>query len=386
MSCGVLPAQQLNAIRKELGNRTAHVRWRNTGKVAKKELPRGPAGRRTGGGTPGADDPSSRNIPWPPPIWTDPRPDWFEGTEDNLDIKKARESSTRTITVWKNRRGASSSTWPSGSSNPTARAPSFALPAPRGRARPPWASPSPVPWGGNSSASPWAASGTKRRSGATAGPTSGPSRAASSRVCAVPRRTTRSLCSPKSTRWAATSVATPRRPPGGPGSGPNFSFMDHYWTCVRFVPRDVHHHGQCPGHDPPGPARPPGIIELVSSTQEEKLSIARRYLIPRRSRKTADTVPDHLHEGGHPADHCRLYPGGGVRNWSGRSPRSAGRGHAIAEGTLERAIIRMKDVQRYLGHERVIAETAARTAKPGWVMGLAWTPREGTSSSSRPHP
>ncbi len=56
-----------------------------------------------------------------------------------------------------------------------------------------------------------AACATKRRSAATAGPTSARCRARSSSRCARRRPATRCSCSTRSTRWARTSAATRRR-------------------------------------------------------------------------------------------------------------------------------------------------------------------------------
>jgi ATP-dependent Lon protease len=160
----------------------------------------------------------------------------------------------------------------------------------------------------------------------------------------------------------------------------NFSFMDHYLD----LPFDLSHvmfitTANVLDTIPPALRDRLEIIELVSYTQEEKLSIARRYLIPRQIEENGLTPSQITFTKGAIQ---RIIAGytreAGVRNLE-REIASVCRGvaSAIAEGTLERATIRMKDIQRYLGHERVIAETASRTAKPGVVMGLAWTPTGG---------
>ena len=71
------------------------------------------------------------------------------------------------------------------------KAPSSASSARRAWARPPSARAWPTPWGASSPASPWAACGTRRRSAATAAPTSARCPAASSRPCAGSRAATR---------------------------------------------------------------------------------------------------------------------------------------------------------------------------------------------------
>ena len=104
--------------------------------------------------------------------------------------RRPRRSSTRTTTAWTRSRSASSNTWPSGSSPRRSRARSSASSGRRASARPRSASPSPGPWAGSSSASRSAACATRPRSAATAGPTSGPCPAGSSRASAGPARTT----------------------------------------------------------------------------------------------------------------------------------------------------------------------------------------------------
>jgi ATP-dependent Lon protease len=49
----------------------------------------------------------------------------------------------------------------------------------------------------------------------------------------------------------------------------------------------------------------------------------------------------------------------------------------VAEGTLASAAIKIRDLHKYLGPVRMTPEAAARTSKPGVVMGLAWTPTGG---------
>ena len=49
----------------------------------------------------------------------------------------------------------------------------------------------------------------------------------------------------------------------------------------------------------------------------------------------------------------------------------------VAQGDVEKTSITIRDLHRYLGPIRVTSEAAARTSKPGVVMGLAWTPSGG---------
>jgi ATP-dependent Lon protease len=49
----------------------------------------------------------------------------------------------------------------------------------------------------------------------------------------------------------------------------------------------------------------------------------------------------------------------------------------IAEGKTESATVTAADLHGFLGPVRINGETSLRTAKPGVVMGLAWTPSGG---------
>jgi len=157
----------------------------------------------------------------------------------------------------------------------------------------------------------------------------------------------------------------------------NFSFMDHYLD----IPFDLSHvmfitTANILDTIPPALRDRLEIIELVSYTVDEKLHIAEKYLLPRQ-----------ISENGLRPDQISFTRGAirliissytreaGVRNLE-REIAAVCRGVAsqVAEGVLEEATIRHKDIHRYLGPERITSEITARTSKPGVVMGLAWTP------------
>ena len=160
----------------------------------------------------------------------------------------------------------------------------------------------------------------------------------------------------------------------------NFSFMDHYLD----LPFDLSHvmfitTANVLDTIPPALRDRLEIIELVSYTQEEKLHIAQRYLIPRQIGENGLKAEQIVFTKGAVGQIIAGYTReAGVRNLE-REIATICRGVAsqIAEGTLDKTTIRMKDIHRYLGHVRVTPETAARTSKPGVVMGLAWTPTGG---------
>ena len=127
----------------------------------------------------------------------------------------------------------------------------------------------------------------------------------------------------------------------------------------------------------PGPLRDRmEIIELAGYTDEEKLQIAKRYLLPRQH------VANGLEK-----DEVEIDDGGlkliiraytreaGVRNLEreiGRVLRHVA--VAVAEGRKIDAKIGPKQVEEYLGAPRFEDEVAMRTAVPGVATGLAWTP------------
>ena len=160
----------------------------------------------------------------------------------------------------------------------------------------------------------------------------------------------------------------------------NFSFMDHYLD----LPFDLSHvifitTANVLDTIPPALRDRLEIIELVSYTQDEKLHIAERYLIPRQIQENGLTANQITFTKGAVKQIISGYTReAGVRNLE-RELASVCRGVAsqIAEETIDRATIHVKDVSRYLGHIRVTSETAERTSKPGVVMGLAWTPTGG---------
>jgi ATP-dependent Lon protease len=127
----------------------------------------------------------------------------------------------------------------------------------------------------------------------------------------------------------------------------------------------------------PGPLRDRmEVIELRGYTAQEKLAIARRYLVERQ-RKAAGlaeaqvTIDDDallaiVH------DYTRE---AGVRNLE-REIGNVFRHAAIriAEGSAERIHVALDDAAGILGPRKFEAEVAMRTAVPGVATGLAWTP------------
>jgi ATP-dependent Lon protease len=121
------------------------------------------------------------------------------------------------------------------------------------------------------------------------------------------------------------------------------------------------------------------IIEIPGYTEEEKLEIAKRYLIKRQL--AASGLSPEQCEIGEAAisviirDYTRE---AGVRNLE-RLIGAVCRHVAmrIAEGTADRQRIEAADLPAILGPPRFEREVAMRTSVPGVATGLAWTPTGG---------
>src|SRR4051812_23193403 len=122
------------------------------------------------------------------------------------------------------------------------------------------------------------------------------------------------------------------------------------------------------------------IIHLAGYTEEDKLQIAKRYLVPRQIDRSGlkrshigftDTGLKAIIE-----DYTRE---AGVRNLE-REIGSACRKVAlkVAEGTLEKKVsVTGPRVRELLGRARFESDRKRRTSEPGVATGLAWTPAGG---------
>jgi ATP-dependent Lon protease len=158
----------------------------------------------------------------------------------------------------------------------------------------------------------------------------------------------------------------------------NATFRDHYLD-VPFDLSDVMFITTANTLDTiPGPLRDRmEIIQLAGYTEEEKLEIAKRYLVPRQIERNGlkrsqisfsepalrAIVRDYTREAG-------------VRNLEreiGSICRKVAR--QVAEGTLKRRMtVSEKRVRELLGKRRFHSEVRRRTREPGVAAGLAWTP------------
>jgi ATP-dependent Lon protease len=160
----------------------------------------------------------------------------------------------------------------------------------------------------------------------------------------------------------------------------NSTFQDHYLD-VPFDLSKVLFITTANQLDPvPAPLRDRmEVIELAGYTDQEKLQIARRHLIPKQ-----------LTENGIGAEQITFTDEGllflihhytreaGLRNLEreiGSICRKVAR--AVTEGHTEPVVASAEKIGALLGPERYFAEVAERTEEPGVAVGLAWTPMGG---------
>ena len=121
------------------------------------------------------------------------------------------------------------------------------------------------------------------------------------------------------------------------------------------------------------------IIELAGYTEEDKLQIAKRHIVPKQ-----------IAENGLTAEHISFTDDGithvirhytreaGLRNLEREIAtlcRKVARG--VSEGGQDAVSVDADRVREMLGAERFISEVAERTGEPGVAVGLAWTPMGG---------
>ncbi|MFZ7125864.1 MAG: endopeptidase La [Desulfobacterales bacterium] len=160
----------------------------------------------------------------------------------------------------------------------------------------------------------------------------------------------------------------------------NFSYTDHYLDVpfdlskVMFITT-----ANVLDTIPPPLRDRMEVLQLLGYTEDEKVKIAARYLIPRQ--RDAHGLK---------ANQIRITAGAvrkiitgytreaGLRNLE-REIASICRGVAskIAMEEVESVSITMDDIPEYLGPIRFTSEMKARVTTPGVAMGLAWTPTGG---------
>ncbi|MFV9644914.1 MAG: endopeptidase La [Desulfobacterales bacterium] len=156
----------------------------------------------------------------------------------------------------------------------------------------------------------------------------------------------------------------------------NFSFTDHYLDVpfdlskVMFITT-----ANILEPIPPALRDRMEVLELLGYTQDEKIRIATRYLIPRQREAHGLKASQISFSKGTLQKIISGYTReAGLRNLE-REIATICRGVAtkIAEGEAESAKITVKDIAGYIGSVRFASEVSARTLTPGLAMGLAWT-------------
>lgn len=160
----------------------------------------------------------------------------------------------------------------------------------------------------------------------------------------------------------------------------NYTFSDHYLD-VPFDLSKVMFITTANILDPIPPALRDRmeVLDLPGYTEEEKLRIAKDYLVSRQIQ--AHGLSDENIKFEDPAlrritlEYTRE---AGVRNLE-REIANICRGVArkVAEGQKELTIVDAESVPSYLGPVKFFSEVAERTSEPGVATGLAWTPTGG---------
>ena len=160
----------------------------------------------------------------------------------------------------------------------------------------------------------------------------------------------------------------------------NFSFSDNYLE----VPFDLSHvmfitTANMLDTIPPALRDRMEILDLTGYTEEEKLMITKRYLIPRQLEAhglTAESLQ--FEDSALQAIISGYTREAGLRNLE-REVATICRGVAkeVAQGNKEPVIVKQEMVRSFLGPVKFFSEIAERTAVPGVATGLAWTPTGG---------
>ena len=160
----------------------------------------------------------------------------------------------------------------------------------------------------------------------------------------------------------------------------NFSFSDNYLE----VPFDLSHvmfitTANILDTIPPPLRDRMEVLDLTGYTDEEKLMIAKKYLIPRQLDAhglTSDNLS--FEDGALKAVISGYTREAGLRNLE-REIATICRGVAkeYAQGKKETVTIREKMLHSFLGPVKFFSDIAERTSVPGVATGLAWTPTGG---------
>ena len=160
----------------------------------------------------------------------------------------------------------------------------------------------------------------------------------------------------------------------------NFSFADHYLE-LEFDLSNVMFIATANQLDtvPPPLRDRMEVLELTGYTEDDKVNIAARFLVPRQitehglKRKQISLQRSAVRK------IIREYTReAGLRNLE-REIGSVCRilARKVAEGETKKFIITNKEIPEYLGNPRFTSDLVKRTSVPGVAIGMAWTPSGG---------
>ncbi len=160
----------------------------------------------------------------------------------------------------------------------------------------------------------------------------------------------------------------------------NFSFSDHYLD-VDFDLSQVMFIATANVADPIPPALRDRmeILTLPGYIEEEKLQIAKKFLIPKQIEEHGLKPENIQFEDEAVREIIRSYTReAGVRNLE-REIASICRGVAkkVAANEIETTVITVESLHGYLGPIKFYSETSERITRPGIATGVAWTPTGG---------
>ncbi len=160
----------------------------------------------------------------------------------------------------------------------------------------------------------------------------------------------------------------------------NFNFVDHYLDVPFDLSKVLFITTANILDTIPEPLRDRmEVLELSGYIDEEKLAIARRYLIPRQWSENGLAPDDVVFEDQALTRIIARYTmESGLRNLEREIAKVCRKvARKRAEGLQERVTIRPEDLEEYLGPEKFTAEAAERMAVPGVAIGMVWTPAGG---------
>ncbi len=160
----------------------------------------------------------------------------------------------------------------------------------------------------------------------------------------------------------------------------NFSFSDHYLDVPFDLSEVMFLTTANVLHTIPAPLRDRmEVLELNGYTEEEKLKIAPRYLIPRqREANGLNATQIKITTGAIKKIISGYTRESGLRNLERRiGAICRGVASKIAEEMATQLVIRQKNLHEYLGPASNMPDMALKKENPGVVVGLAWTPYGG---------